>query len=53
LTSTSSITDKVVAIKTDTVIEQPLNLISLGEPSEKAAKIIEAAKTVLNKGASS
>jgi phosphate transport system substrate-binding protein len=53
LTSTASITDKVVAIKTDAVIEQPLNLISLGEPSEKAAKIIEAAKTVLNKGAGS
>jgi phosphate transport system substrate-binding protein len=53
LTSTSSITDQVVALKTDNVIAQPLNLITLGDPTKEAAKIIEAAKTVLNKGSGS
>ena len=44
LTSKSSITDKVAQIETDGVIAQPLNLVTLGEPSAEAAKIIEAAR---------
>jgi hypothetical protein len=43
----------VARIKTDRAISQPLNLVTLGEPTEEVAKIIKAAKATLNKAAGS
>jgi phosphate transport system substrate-binding protein len=53
LTTTPSITNAVARIKTDRAISQPLNLVTLGEPTEEVAKIIKAAKATLNKAAGS
>lgn len=47
LTTTASITAKVKRLETDEVISQPLNLVTLGEPTLEAAKIIKAAKAAL------